>query len=324
LLQLDSAAIFQSNWSYRPHAAAGLGIENDQLFPIEECAACGFIYAGLLPGERFLQAIYDSVIDSDLARTNNFAPANLAWKMRYLSQLLELIPAQTEPVAVLDYGCGFGPGLQLLRSIPKIRAVGYETSDLRLQELEVRQLPATGDLGEVAVRGPYAAIILDNVLEHLPDPRASLARIRRACTGNAILFVSVPAISKRSIRRYQERSRVHEPLPMAINPWEHLNYFDLAHLDRLLHEFGFTPYRQANLPNWVNIGLRPSGSLTDRLMNSLASLSRLGQYVFSGDALRSVTGRFYRLTPDEQSQLPQANLNRHIPTSRAHTGSQTC
>ena len=28
---------------------------------------------------------------------------------------------------------------------------------------------------------------------------------------------------------------------MDINPWEHLNYFDLRHLDELLAEFRFEP-----------------------------------------------------------------------------------
>jgi SAM-dependent methyltransferase len=290
LLRLDAESIFRSNWSYRPEAQQHLALDGGQTFPIEECGACGFVYAGLLPGPAFLQAVYDLVIDPELARRSNLSPASLGWKMGYLSTLLRLLPDQP-CLDVLDYGCGFGPALQLLNAAPAVRALGYETSEARLVDLRQRGLAASGDPAEIAARAPFAAIILDNVLEHVPRPRETMAFIRSVSKPGGLLFVSVPEIGRDSIAAQQQAA-----VRMDINPWEHLNYFDLPHLDQLLAESGFKPCARAALPGPVDIGLRPSASGANRFMNGLASLRRLVSYVAHGDALASVTGRFYERT----------------------------
>jgi len=291
LLRLSGGSIIESNWSYRSDAAALLALPKGQTFPIDECGACGFIYAALLPSAAFLDDIYDRVIDPDLARNANLSRANLARKMSDMAALFEVHGSSGRPLRLLDYGCGFGPTLQVMRNLPGVNSLGFETSAARLQDLSRRGLAATGDLANVASQGPYDVVLLDNVLEHLPQPREVLEFVRGVSAAAALLYVSVPDTGRQIIRD-QGRAR---PIRMDINPWEHLNYFDIRHLDKLLGEFGFHPVGQMALPEQVRIGLRASPTLGSRVKNGVASAARLCRYIWRGEGLASVTRRFYRL-----------------------------
>jgi 2-polyprenyl-3-methyl-5-hydroxy-6-metoxy-1,4-benzoquinol methylase len=299
LLTLDADAIFRSNWSYRADAKALLALGANDRFPIVECGACRFIYADQLPDTEFLHRVYDQVIDSDLARRDNLSPAQVAAKMDSIATLLRLAGTPTEPLRVLDYGCGFGATLALLAAVGLgVQAVGYETSAGRLADLQARGLTATGDVGELMARGPFDIVILDNVLEHVPHPRETVAAIEQACAAGALLYVSVPETDRQRVLAQQRVADAGGAIDMDVNPWEHLNYFDVKHLDALLAESAFEPMPAARLPQAVDIGVRPSESATARMKNALASLPRLASYVMHGDTLPRATRRFYRLARD--------------------------
>lgn len=296
VLELDPASVFKANWSYRPEKLAEFGASALQPVPLVRCTGCGLVFVGTAPDRAVLTAIYETVIDEDAARSANLGRDNLAYRMDYLSTLLRLLPASASEPKVLDYGCGFGPTLQLLAAIPGLQALGFDTSPVRIQELKRRGLPATLDVAEVAAAGPFDAVILDNVLEHLPEPVRCLEQLRPWCKPGAFLYVSVPEIGPERWSAYRRSQSQGLPLPMDLNPWEHLNYFDLPRLDRLLETAGFTPILQSGLPRGVDIGLRPERSRWPRLKNALASARRLARYVLRGDAAPTATMRFYRMS----------------------------
>ena len=74
-----------------------------------------------------------------------------------------------------------------------------------------------------------------------------------------------------------------------------LSYFDLAHLDKLMLSAGFCPLKQSEIPENVDVGLRPDGYIFSRLKNSIASICRAIAYIIKGEASPSVNRRFYRL-----------------------------
>jgi SAM-dependent methyltransferase len=312
LLTLGADAILRSNWSYRANAQALLGLGANDRFSIVECGACGFIYADQLPDTGFLHRVYDQLIDGELARRDNLSPPQLAAKMDSVAALLRLAGTRTEPLRVLDYGCGFGAALALLATAaPAVQAIGYETSLARLADLRARGLTATGDLGEMMGHGPFDIVILDNVLEHVPSPRETVASISQACASGALLFISVPETARQRVLAQQRAADTGGPVDMDINPWEHLNYFDVKHLDAVLAASGFEPMPTARLPEAVNIGVRPSESVTVRAKNGLASVSRLAAYVMHGDVLPTTTRRFYRLTGHGAAPLRSSATKEH-------------
>lgn len=295
LLEPDAQALFASNWSYRREAADRRPASPDR-FPIVACRACGFTFASLAPTEAFNRWVYDDLIDGAAAQRANLDPRSMAWKMTRLGALLQLSANGRDPVRVLDLGCGFGPSLRLLSAMPSVHALGFDTSCARIAALRSLGLRATSDWREVEAAAPFDAIVLDNVLEHLPDPAGLLASMGRCCAPGAIVFASVPDAS--GAQHPRGIASAGAALPMAVNPWEHLNYFDLAFLDRFMRQAGFDALPASELPTPVDIGLRPSTSLGKRLANAAASLVRLTTYALKGEAVASTTTRFYRRTDE--------------------------
>ncbi len=295
VLALRADHIFAANWSYRPQRLPSLQLKGDETFPISRCVQCGFVFASRLPDDAFLAVVYDEVIDAEAARVHSFTVESMAARMRYLARMLPLLKPINNAQAVLDFGCGFGPSLTLLAANSYVSAFGFDTSEMRVNELRAKGLRASVDMGEVRQFAPFAGVILDNVLEHMPDPRTTLGLIRSLCVDGAIAFVSVPNASDSSLRRQALAHGRGAPCSMEINPWEHLNYFDQWHLDRMMHDAGFDRLPASKLPGEVEIGLRPESRALARWKNVAASLLRLARYAVVGDSTPSTNASFYRV-----------------------------
>jgi len=114
--------------------------------------------------------------------------------------------ASTNPESVLDVGCGEGVVTQRwARAHAPARFVGIDLDDPAIAaEWEQRREPNLEYLAHVAEALPFADDEFDvataiEVLEHVPDPDATLAEMARCARGH--LLVSVP----------------HEPLWRALN-----------------------------------------------------------------------------------------------------------
>jgi SAM-dependent methyltransferase len=291
VIQLGAHDILKGNWSYQPSRFAEIGIDPKTMFSIEWCSDCGFSYAGVLPSHDFLTFVYDQLIDIEAARHESFSAHNIAIRMEYMAVLIRLVGNSGK---VLDFGCGFGPSLSLIQNIDGLETFGFETSAARALELGKWHPRIASDIDTLCVYGPFNAIILDNVLEHVPDPRQTINLISSICADGAFLYVSVPDASPEYLKSQITLNKSLKTLGMDINPWEHLNYFDSAHLDDLMHSVGFVALKQAVLPSVVDIGLRPDQRMGARLKNALASMVRCGKYVLAGNALQSVNRRFYQ------------------------------
>jgi SAM-dependent methyltransferase len=133
------------------------------------------------------------------------------------------------PLRVLDVGCGLGSyGRHLL-------ADGYDWFGVEIDaqdcaELTRRELPhCRVDGGPLPFPdGAFAAAICVEVLEHIAEPRAFLAEIRRVAPR---LLVSVPNIE---LIAYLEPYRV---VPWHMLEGDHKNFFTRWSLRELLHEF---------------------------------------------------------------------------------------
>lgn len=298
LFRLSLQEIVSVNWSYQPEKFDGLEFKLAPTFDIVRCKNCDFVYSGQLPTNEFLSFVYDELINISAARRYSYEPKNMALRMRYLSTLLELLNGSSK---VLDFGCGFGPTLSLLENIEGVETVGFETSSARAEELRSWHSNIVEDIYSLSACDPFDVIILDNVLEHVPEPIKTIEMLGSICAKDAILFVSVPDMNKRYL---DDQILVHKrsgKLQMDINPWEHLNYFDVSHLDYVMKNAGFHPLKQAYLPGEVKIGLRPENHITKRLKNSISSLLRLVHYAFQGDALQIANQRYYKYCGEDQA-----------------------
>jgi SAM-dependent methyltransferase len=172
-----------------------------------------------------------------------------------LGQRFLWLPPFVPGGTVLDVGCGSGAHLAELRDLGW-NTVGVEMSDtaaLAARErlgLDVR----TGTLEDAAIPRGYAdVVLLRMVLEHVRDPRRTLAEARRILRPGGRIIVSVPNAG--SIE-----TRFFGPYWFAWDLPRHLSHFTPGSLTAMLREAGFGRIRVRHLVNANNL----SGSIRYR------------------------------------------------------------
>jgi trans-aconitate methyltransferase len=291
LITLEAAQFCSVNWTYRADFRALLGLPAEAFFPIDQCVGCGFVYARLLPDEGFLAALYDRLIDQTECISGSENRASYSRRLRYVAHLLDLAPGRAG-LSALDLGSGLGVTLRTLGAC-QVNAWGVEPSASRRAYAGGARHQTAADLAALAGAGPFDLLVCDNVLEHLPDPCETIRRIAPLLAPDAVAYVSVPGYENGVIHAQIRAIRHGQAVEMTLNPWEHLNYFSLRHLDALMHEAGFLRLIAASRPH-VDIGLRPELRFQARLKNSVASAVRLARYAFTGDVGGTAESAFYR------------------------------
>jgi SAM-dependent methyltransferase len=197
--------------------------------------------------------------------------------------LAQYINSRTDgPQQILDIGCGKGELSVLLK-----RSLGEGSSYLGLDpflpyartaaERGVDVLPTTLEafVEEASDRVPFDVIVMDNVLEHMPDPGNAIDLAKTLMTPGGAVAIAVPNVH--DVRRY---------LPGRFNdkylwiPDTHINYFSLATLKRLVTEHGLVPsLLQAPVRGapWANKLKWGSKNLLERWLN----LPARGLYVLA-------------------------------------------
>jgi len=246
-----------------------------------------------LPSDDFLKLVYERVILFSECQAGSENGPGYARRMRYVATLMDLC-AVRENFRALDFGCGLGVTLRLLHSA-NATVIGYDPSPVRGDSIKVPGVIVLRTLDEIErLEEKFDMVICDNVLEHIPDPPQTIKLIATLCKPGSVLFVSVPGYEHAFIKHQLTAIDNGEMIDMTLNPWEHLNYFNLLSLDRMLLNAGFESIKALQLPETINIGLRPESSGFNRLKNGLASTIRMIRYVALGDTSRSVEHSFYR------------------------------
>jgi hypothetical protein len=109
-----------------------------------------------------------------------------------------------------------------------------------------------------------------------------------------VAYVSVPPYEKAFLHAQIERHRRGLAIDMTLNPWEHLNYFSLGHLDELMRGAGFRRLAASERTHEPALGVRAERKALRRWKNAAASMVRLARYAARGDAMQSAEQAFYR------------------------------
>lgn len=257
-LALEGRAEARLQGPYRAsHHAAG---EN---FPLLRCEGCGLIFAWPRPTAEELTRYYantnDAIYEDEAASRRVIAERQLDWMEHH----------------------GRPPGKRLLEIgaltgifLAAARARGYEASGIEPSEWGRRVAREKYDLllrgGDVFAQNfPHSSfdvVALMDVIEHLDDPRATMAEVARILAPGGLAFLLTPDIGHWRARRAGAR-------------WwgiqqSHLFYFSRASIAKLLEtvglrvlEFGAGP-RVFTLTYWakqLRAYNRPLGALCSAL-----------------------------------------------------------
>jgi len=203
---------------------------------IVRCRRCGLIFMSPRPAAERLKDLYGEGYftgEAEFAYADHRAaeePIRMFFRAR-LANMARFV----ERGGLLDVGCSFGIFLDEARR-DGWRPVGVDVSEYAAGYarsrfgLDVR----TGDLSQAGIEpGSIAAATLIETIEHLPDPRATLERLRDFLRPGGLLVVQTA--NARSLKAI-----------MKGNAWEwivlgHLYYFSIGTLRRLLDATGYEP-----------------------------------------------------------------------------------
>ena len=260
----DARLEFTEYASQDPELAAYSGLVVD----IVRCADCGFAQPASLPAlPRFFDRMYDQRWSADWVAREHEA----TYKDRIFNDVLRGLERRLPAVRrrLLDVGAHAG------RFVGLARRRGWQADGLELN-------PATaafaarvsggavhhGNLDTWRPDGAgYDAVTLTDVLEHIPDPRTALRRVRELLEPGGWIAVKVPnAPAQRTKEAARARLRPGY-VPTLADNLVHVNHFDASSLALALTREGFADVSVHVAAPESPEGIGPGATL-DRLVRS--------------------------------------------------------
>ena len=229
-----------------------------------DCSACGstsFFGSATATHERYAQ-IYDQAGEDEqfsglLARSRLELLSRIpSWaapppRLRTSDSVILKVITTSIPrhASIVDWGCGSGRLVQTL-SRRGYEAIGAEVSDELVTAMQRGGIPAAhiDEFQAGTTRRDYAAVVLAEVLEHLPDPLSMLTGLSHTFP-SAMFVASVPSPQRQSV--------VEGRRELWDSPPNHLTRFTGSGLEQLFERSGLRchiilprPAGADSIPGW--------------------------------------------------------------------------
>ena len=245
------------SWRRRPFARR-------QGLDVVACAECGLVYVSPRPGPAALRAHYN---DGGSSRARYYLEAEPADRRSFAELLEALERLHPRRGRLLDVGPNVGTCLALARE-RGWEAAGVEINAAAARHCrEARALDVRdGTLDD----GPFppasfGAVVMADVIEHLPDPRRALEQVRELLEPGGLVAISTPDVSGWAARLLQ------------VKPVEHLYYFEPATLRALLGRAGLEPLEVLPYDRYKNLTAMTHSTTCGTLFQRLGPLFALSR-----------------------------------------------
>ncbi len=214
-------------------------------YELVECRSCSLVYQHYVPDRALSDVVYEPPQELALDVSGAFDRYESNRSLSYFTALvpglvdvLSFLGGRPRRVKVLDFGMGWGNWCQLAKGFG-CDVAGFETSPLRLawaEQIGVRTV--TWD--EIAAE-TFDYINVEQVLEHVDDPRAIVQHLRGALTPRGLIKLSGPdAWRVKELARARAYERGWRAMSV-VQPLEHLNAFTGRSLTALAATCGLRP-----------------------------------------------------------------------------------
>ena len=254
------------------------------------CRSCGFRFANPTPPESVISAFYNSPFYANYRRLEErrifrepyFSMSISRPEMNRLAAWLDNDPA----AKILDYGCGPGSFLALLRDEFGFRSVdGIELSGDGRRIAKERYRLAIKTNVDALPHGQYDYVSLLEVIEHIPQPDAVLRDAFTLLKPTGKILIATPSID----------NPIGLFLPSyADAPYSapcHVSLFTRKAMDRLLHRLGFEVERIQFSNSWRVIEALVTSMLYELDFVSPQHDDDLNDFFYRPNAMGSLLGR---------------------------------
>lgn len=223
------------------------------------CDSCGLVFLSKIEtgGSFYADGEMREGIDFGQWRRNTYTDDK-----RRFDYYKEMIPGK----AVLDFGCGNGAFLDLVRvSGNAAKAVGIEQDESSLAELRKAGIHCWNDIASVPPEEIFDIVFLFHVIEHLSEPENILQAIGARLNKNGTIVIETPNAEDALLSYYNCEAFAD------FTYWSpHIYLYNVETLTALLERAGFviTEMRQiqryplANHLRWLGKGL-PGGGIKE-------------------------------------------------------------
>lgn len=229
------------------HSAATKSIYNDTLV---QCTVCKHGWANLQLDHAFLQALYaenyfkgeeyaDYLADKDILQLN--------FKKR-INTISKQIPNLK---SALEIGCAYGFFYQTLQEkFPNAAYIGYDISADAISYAKQHFGPyfSADNFLDSDPTQQHDALFMWDVIEHLSDPAAFLAKAHSVCKPGGMLYLTTGDFGALLSRLQGKKWRM-------IHPPTHLHYFTKRSIQKLLRANGFETVFIKYPPVYRSLGL---------------------------------------------------------------------
>jgi len=208
-------------------------------WPVVRCGGCGLVFVGRQPSPDELIALYDEDYYEDPAAEGyaSYAAAEERKRIHDRSLLADL-ERLVAPGDLLEIGCAYGFFLDEARA-RGWRVRGVEPSTHAADEASRRlgiSIPTVAFTDLAVEPSSLDAVVMWDVVEHLPNPRATVEAAERWLRPGGVLALSTGNIRSSAARLHGIDWSLMTP------PW-HQFYFSRKTMRRLLTSAGLTVAR---------------------------------------------------------------------------------
>lgn len=194
------------------------------------CKNCGFAYSNPSPAPEELTKYYRMFSNYENPQRDGRESEQMLNKCeRTYSLIVKHFPADCKGKA-LEIGCATATGLSVFKR-NGWNVLGIEPSavaaNIARELYDIEVISGLFDSKLLIDRGPFDAILLSHVVEHLLSPQLMLNDIRDLLENRGLVYIEVPNLLRPFI-------------PMGYFTFEHLNYFTPTTLSSLMKTSGFT------------------------------------------------------------------------------------
>lgn len=213
-------------------------------YSLVDCPGCGLLYQRRVPAPAAVVDLYQHVVESERADVEQRHGATVAHGAQLdLRRTLRRTGGSASRLEVLDYGAGTGLWLDVARG------VGCHPTGAEVDPAARARLAAAGhatvDHDDLPA-ARFDLVNLEQVLEHVLEPREVLERIATAVRPDGLVRVCVPNGS--NVRELLAQPDWSAPKGTArslnaVAPLEHVNCFDHRSLTAVGVAAGLEPFQ---------------------------------------------------------------------------------